>query len=216
MSQVNYTRIDQLQEVFDILPDSDLLSNLKVYYAGRNGYTTKVLWRTYVAMTFLGVPSFAALIRALEDNAALREVCGIKSFDSIPSTFAYSRFLRKLQQPLNLIAVKNIFRELVRRCYATFPDFGKDVAIDATDIRAWSNARHNPPTDPDAGWVVKEDTQGKKKFVWGYKVHLLADATHELPIAVNVSAGNVGDVTRASNVLREARVTNSKFLLRRP
>ena len=37
------------------------------------------------------------------------------------------------------------------------------------------------------------------------------DCESELPIAANVSAGNVSDVTRASNVLQEARHTTGKF-----
>ena len=39
----------ELKALFDAVPDDDLLSRLKTYYAGRLGYTYKVLWRTYVA-----------------------------------------------------------------------------------------------------------------------------------------------------------------------
>ena len=52
---------------------------------------------------------------------------------------------------------------------------------------------------------------GVKEFVFGWKLHLLVDAEYELPIAANVSAGNVHDVLRASNVLSEAWFTYSKF-----
>ena len=59
--------------------------------------------------------------------------------------------------------------------------------------------------DPDGGWSVKKGTQGPKEYVFGYKLHLLVDCEYELPIAANISAGNVHDAKRASNVLSEAR-----------
>jgi len=101
-------------------------------------------------------------------------------------------------------------------------------AIDSTDIKGWSNGnkkgkkrrrkgnrRQLPKTgkhsDRDAGWCVKTNTEGNVKFVWGYKVHILADATWELPIAIDISPGNVNDVRKAAPLLQQARYTNSKF-----
>ena len=82
----NYTTLgDRLKAVFATIPDDELLASLKTYYAGRRGYTYKVLWRTYVAMTYMNIPSFAALIRALQDNPDLREACGISNADNVDS-----------------------------------------------------------------------------------------------------------------------------------
>lgn len=212
---LNYTTplACELKALFDAIPDDRLLASLKTYYAGRRGYTHKVLWRTYVAMTYLSIPTFASLIRMLQDNPSLREACEIAAPDGIPSPFAYSRFIRKLAR-LG-IAVKNILRDLTRRMYDTFPGFGKSVAIDSTDIRAWSNGakrgKRGKVSDLDAGWVVKMNTQGNRKYVWGYKVHILADTTYELPLAIDVTAGNVADIKRASPLMRQARFTTGKF-----
>ena len=201
----------QLKVIFDAIPEEDLLKALKVYYAGRRGYTYTVLWRTYVTMVVLNLPSFATLIRTLENNPYIAQACGIISPDGIPSKFAYSRFLRRLQRrkPANL--VKNIMRTLTRRCYETFPDFGKSVAIDATDLKAWSNGGKKHKSDLDAGWVVKGGTNGKRKFVWGYKMHLMVDTMHEIPIAVNITRGNMPDIRQATPLLSQARKTNGKF-----
>ncbi|MDP2719371.1 MAG: transposase [Dehalococcoidia bacterium] len=201
----------QLIAVFDAIPEEKLLSALKVYYAGRNGYTYKVLWRTYVAMTILNLPSFAALIRTLKNNPYVSLACGITSFKDIPSKFAYSRFIQKLQKPNNVVLVKDIMRVLTRKCYEIFPNFGNSVAIDATDLKAWSNGSKKRKSDTDAGWVIKGDTHGKRKFVWGYKMHLMVDTTYELPVAAGITKGNTADITYASNLLSQARFTNSKF-----
>lgn len=99
----------------------------------------------------------------------------------------------------------------MRRCYAEIPAFGDRVALDSTTLKAWSNAGKSPKADPQAGWSVKKGTQGTKEFTYGWKLHLLVDCETELPVAANVSAGNVHDAERASNVLREARFTYKNF-----
>ena len=119
-------------------------------------------------------------------------------------------------------------RALTRRFYDEYPDLGKSVAIDSTDFKAWSNGnkkgkklasstRRGPKpkkgkvSDPDAGWCVKKNTEGNKKCVWGYKVHILCDTQYELPVAVDISAGNVHDVKKATPLLQQARYTYGRF-----
>ncbi len=202
--------VAQLKVLFATIPEDELLSNLKLYYAGRKGYTYKTLWRTYIAMTVLNLPSFAALIRALQNNPYLAEACGVNG-NGIPSKFAYSRFMRKIQTKHNEVLVKNIMRKLTRECYHFIPDFGKTVAIDSTDLKAWSNGGKQHKSDPDAGWIVKGGTNGKKKFVYGYKLHLLVDTTHEIPIAANITKDNFADVNQATPLLAQARLTYGAF-----
>lgn len=212
----NYTTPlqQELGALFAAIPESDLLASLESsYYAGRIGYTYRVMWRTYVAMFYLNISTFANLIRMLQDNPNLREACGIITLEGVPSPHAYSRFIKKLSK-LGLV-VKNILRGLTRRLYDTFPGFGKSVAIDSTDIKGWSNGgkrgKKGKVSDVDAGWIVKTNTEGNRKYVWGYKVHILCDTETELPMAVSISQGNLHDVNKAGPLLQEARVTNSKF-----
>ncbi len=188
-----------------------MLKALKVYYAGRNGYTLRVLWRTYVAMTILNLPSFAALIRALGNNPYIALACGITSQEAIPSKYAYSRFMRKFDEYKNIVLVKDIMRSLTRKCYEVWPDFGKSVAIDATDLKAWSNGSKKNKSDNDAGWVVKAGSNGKRKFTWGYKLHLMVDTTYEIPITANITKGNVNDIRHATPLLSQARFITGKF-----
>jgi transposase len=201
----------QLEAIFNTIPEDELLGALKAYYAGRNGYTYKILWRTYVAMSILNLPSFAALRRILENNPYIAEACGITSYDEIPSKFAYSRFMRKLQIKHNEVLVRNIMRTLTRKCYETLPEFGKSVAIDSTDLKAWSNGSKERKSDPDAGWAVKDGTNGKQKFVWGYKLHLLVDTANEVPIGANITRGNFADIKQSTALLTQARRTYGKF-----
>jgi len=107
--------------------------------------------------------------------------------------------------------VKNIMRSLTRSLYDNLPDFGKSVAIDSTDLKAWSNGAKKPASDQDATWAAKPDTAGKMKFYFGYKLHLLADTHYELPVAANLTSASLSDVRVASRVLRQARFAYSRF-----
>ncbi|NIN63610.1 MAG: hypothetical protein GTO63_02610, partial [Anaerolineae bacterium] len=54
-----------------------------------------MMWRSLIVTYALGLPSVNEMIRHLEDNSALAEVCGISHPDDIPSKAAYSRFIEK-------------------------------------------------------------------------------------------------------------------------
>lgn len=202
--------VKQLNAIFKYIPDKDLMASLKAK-TGRPGYTVEVLWKTYIAMVVLGLPTFANLIRTLQSNPVLAVACGITSDKGIPTKYAYSRFVGKLSQPKHVVMVKNVMRSLTRSLYMTLPNFGKSVAIDSTDIKAWANGAKSKTTDPHASWGAKLDTAGKKKFYFGYKLHLLVDTEHELPIAASVATASIHDVRMASRVFSEARFTYSKF-----
>ena len=54
---------------------------------------------------------------------------------------------------------------------------------------------------------MKTNSQGKMQYTWGYKVHVLTDTQYELPIAVDISAGNLHDINKATPLLAQARYT---------
>lgn len=202
--------VKQLNAIFRSIPDENLITALKAP-TGRPGYTVKVLWKTYIAMVVLGLPTFASLIRALQNNPMLAVACGITSTEGIPTKFAYSRFMRKLSEPKHVVMVKDIMRSLTKSLYQTLPDFGKSVAIDSTDLKAWSNGAKKHVADPDATWAVKVEPSGKKRFYFGYKLHLLADTQYELPIAANLTTASIHESRVASRVLGQARFTYGRF-----
>ena len=206
--------VSELEAIFRELPDEELLARLKgPRRRGRPGYEPEKLWRSFVAYYYLGLESVSALIRLLYDNPFVAKVCGFDSPEDIPSQPTFSRFGSKLARSTGefILAIKNVLRKLTHRLYDTFPGFGKSVAIDSTDIKAWSNGgkkgKGRKTSDPDAGWIVKTNTEGNRKYVWGHKVHILCCAETELPIAIDTSKGNLHDVNKASPLLSQARYT---------
>jgi len=193
---------DDLAALFDALPDDELIEALEATrWTGRPGYPVRMMWRTIVVSFYMGIVHDTDLIRALHANPLLAEACGVDWPDGVPSKFAYCRFRRKL------VAFSDLVGDVLARCVETLkdtlPDFGRTIAVDATDVKAWANGMHHE-TDPDAGTGAKSKSAG----IWywyGYKIHLAADAESELPIWFEVTAANVHDGKRLPTVLTEAQ-----------
>jgi len=206
--------VQEIEAVFGELSqcDEELLEMLRgPSRRGPRGYDPKILWRCYIVYYFLGLPSVSELVRRLYGNPYIAKACGIDSPQDIPSQPTFSRFFAKLSRRLVRAEVNRVFHRLTQKLYRTLPGLGKLVAMDATDIKAWSNGAHEKPTDKDAGWVIKTDTNGRGKFTFGYKVSLLVDTAYELPLAVHVMSGNKHETKAAPALLRQARWINSKF-----
>ncbi len=94
------------------------------------------------------------------------------------------------------------------------PGFGAKLAVDSTDIKAYSNGHREIPSDPDARWGAKEAShkrektgQAKKKdtYYWfGYKLHLVIDAFYELPVSFLVTPANESDTLQMPTLLKKA------------
>lgn len=219
--------VGDLEAIFAALPDSEFLDALRgPKRRGRPGHDPRVLWRCHVTRYALGIESVSALLRLLRENPYIAQACGIETPADMPSQPTLSRFGTKLSKQPYAVALRNVQRSMTRRLYEVLPDFGKSVAIDSTTLKGWSNpskkgrrgagVRRQQPkvgavSDPDCGWSVKTSTRGNKAFTFGFKAHILCDAKYELPIVVDTSAGNVHDVKRATPLLAQARVANSKF-----
>ena len=204
--------VEKLRAVFDSLDDDPRITALiGPIRRGPKGHSVRTLWYCFVAKYVLGFPSTATLIRTLEDNPFIAEVCGISSPNDIPHKSTFSRFLFRLSRYNMAAKVMDVSRALVRKHYAELPGFGKRVAIDSTTLKGWVNGGKPKPSDPEARWSVKKNTHGRTEFVLGWKLHLMVDTEYELPVAANVSPGDVHDSQRASNLLAEARFTHIGF-----
>lgn len=204
--------VRQLQAVFQSLDDKPLITALVgPTRRGPKGHPVRVLWYCLAAKYVLGLASTAALIRTLQNNPYIAEVCGISNPNDIPHESTFSRFIARLSKKRMLAKVKDVSRAMVRQCYEELPGFGERVALDSSTLKGWANGGKTKKSDPEAGWSVKKGTQGQTEYTYGWKLHLLVDCEYELPIAAVVSPGNVHDVKKAPTVLREARTTYSEF-----
>lgn len=202
---------DRLTLVLEALPAEKLLIALeKEHWTGRKGYLVRGMWSAFIAGVLYDCHSIADIARLLEKNRDVRLVCGFAK-DDLPGEDALGRFLKKLLAHEGLL--EECFSGLVEKLRLSLPGFGAKLAVDATDIEAYSNGHRKSPSDLDASWGVKEaktgSPKGKEKdlYRWfGYKLHLIVDALYELPIAFTVTPANENDTTQMKPLLERAEL----------
>ena len=91
------------------------------------------------------------------------------------------------------------------------PGYGRDVAVDSTDLAAWANGqryryRGGPErenwSDPDASWGHRSAVSTRKGGgFYGYKLHLAACTHTDLPVAWEIHTGRDADMRAVPSLL---------------
>ncbi len=210
----------ELRFQLDRIDLDGILSGLKGRHStGRKPFPRRPILRAHLAAYALGVPNVSALVRRLQNDPALRSVCGFTS--RLPHRTTFCRVFQFLA--LECVAqVEACFGNLTRRLAELLPGFGQDIAADSTTIPAWANpsrksSRRNPggPADPEASWTRKHSAQDEsgEEWVFGYKVHAVADANFNLPITMTATTASRNDSPLLQPLLEKAESQNGWFSL---
>jgi len=210
----------RLQLVLDNIDDEALMQQLeRARGKGRNDYPIRALWNALLAGLVYQHASIAQLRRELLRNGDLLRLCGFSTtagIAAVPPSWVFSRFLGKLKQAH--AAIDAIFHQQVELLRRHLPRLGERLGVDGKAI--WSAAQHRNDNrsrdgrrDTDAEYGAKHyetiDASGKvhKKEIWwfGYKVHLLADVTYELPLGYTVTKANVTDIEQLPPLMVQHR-----------
>lgn len=211
----NLGDLERLQLVLETMPDEELMRELERERGrGRNDYPIRAVWNSILAGIVYQHPSIESLRRELLRNGQLRYLCG---FDNeVPPAWVYSRFLNKLLERPQYI--DEMFRTLVEELSIILPGFANILAIDGKAIQTHAKARKKDKklvpdgrrdTDADIGVKtyrgIREDgTAWEKVKSWfGYKLHLIVDATYELPVAFQVTKASKAENVEAHKMLGE-------------
>lgn len=199
--------VDELKALFDVIeagPLADWLTS-PVTRRGPKGYSRQALFRVHIASYWLGLPSTAATVRSLQDNPLLRAACALG--DDVPSRPTLSRFFAQMTRERGV--VRDALAVLTERLRDRLPGFGEHLAVDSTAIHAYSDPDRSPVSDPDSGWIAKAWASGssKRRWIFGFRLHMVCDATYELPVAMYVTGKSKGsgDVNNLLPLLDQAR-----------
>jgi len=203
---------DRLLMVLEALPAEGLIATLeRERWTGRKGYSVRGMWSALIAGLLGQAHSIADVLRLLERDKDVRIVCGF-SKDNIPSHDAMCRFLKKLMRHADLL--EKCFSDLVKESRQLLPGFGAKLAVDSTDIKAFSNGHRQNPSDKDARWgakavghhsgPAKSDKQRDLYYWFGYKLHLVVDAFYELPVSFLLTPANESDTKQMTALLKKA------------
>ncbi len=195
-------------------PDiANLVADLEATrWTGRPGYPIRTMVGMALAKSVYSLPTWTRTVALVSDHRALRRAIGCPRREDVPSIDACYRFTRKLREfkPLLDACIASVLRSLQDE----LPEFGKDIAIDGSDLPAYANGQrflyNNGPertawSDPDATWGHRSAVSTRKGGgFYGYKVHAAVCATTELPVAWVVESAHVAEALVAMPVLDQA------------
>ena len=201
----------ELQNILDSIDPTRLIDRLKAERRnGRPGHSLTALWRAYLLSFALNLPSTNALVRTLGTHAELRMLCG---FNALPHRSTFCRFIMRLDDHLDIVT--SMMRPLTDALASDLADFGKYAALDSTSVRTHGNPHRKVLSDPDAEWTLKHSSRAKRKdgmeWFYGYKMHMIADATYGIPIAAYVTSANRHDSRELPNLLDAALKAHEWF-----
>jgi hypothetical protein len=156
---------------------------------GRKGFGTRALVGACLVKSLFALPTWTWVAALIAEHPGLQEKLGAS-----PSVWACYRFAKKLQANHPLLA--DCIDSVATALREQYPDFGRDVAIDASDLPAFANgqryvSQHGPErerfSDPDASWGHRSAVSTRKGGgFYGWKLHLGVCTKTGLPMAWRV------------------------------
>ena len=222
--------LERLKLVLDALPDEPLMQLLEAGRGhGRNDYPVRPMWNSLIAGFVFQHPSIPASPPCGASCCATGsyETCAgstRSTAQAVPSEYAYIRFQRRLRryQP----QLEELFHSALDELRIELPDLGQVQALDGKELHSLAKGQSNYPLpkhtsqkdtdgrrDRDANWGVKGS--GERKHYWfGYLLHLVVDATYEVPLAFEVTRASTAEQPQAQRLLDQMQDRHPELLQR--
>jgi hypothetical protein len=186
------TAVGDVAELLDSPEIAALITELEALrWTGRKGFGVRALVGACLVKSLFALPTWTWVAALIQEHPGLQA-----ALDGCPSVWAMYRFARKLREN------RPMLEACIDRCAEALreqhPDFGRDVAIDASDLPAFANgqryvSQHGPErerfSDPDASWGHRSAVSTRKGGgFYGYKLHLAVCTTTGLPLAWRVES----------------------------
>ena len=103
-------------------------------WTGRKGYGSRALVGACLVKSLYAIPTWSRTAALIAEHDALREALG-----AAPSVYACYRFTTKLREHSDKLA--DCLDRVTESLHAELPEYGQDVAIDASDMPAYGNGQ---------------------------------------------------------------------------
>ncbi len=231
----NLGDLERLQTVPGALDDAALIRKLyRIRGKGRNDWPCEAMWNSFVASFLFEHDTVESLLRELRRNKQLRTLCGfepkgVKQKDGsvkvyvAPSASSYSKFIKNLtscQRELD-----EMFRGMVVYMYENLEDFGEVLMVDGKAIQSFGtkasrNKKSGNRGEHDADWCQKQYSASgpngesviRTKKWFGFRLHLIADATYEMPVAFSVTKASNSEQKETEKLLEKLEKEWKTFL----
>jgi hypothetical protein len=203
---------EQVGTLLDTAEIAALVAELeRTRWTGRPGYPIRSMVGMALAKSLYAVPTWTRTVALVREHAALR--FAIAGSGDVPSVYACYRFTAKLRANGDMLT--RCIDAVTASLHAQLPELGRDIAIDGSDMPAFSNGQRylfdgGPErerfSDPDASWGHRSavSTRSHGGF-FGFKIDMAVCAATDLPLAWNVRTARQNESLHALPLLDAVR-----------
>jgi hypothetical protein len=202
------TAVGDVAELLDSPEVAALIDALSPRGRGRKGFGPRALVGACLVKTLFALPTWTRVAALIAEHPGLQDALG-----GSPSCWACYRFTVKLRE--NQPALADCLDAVTAELQDALPEYGVDVAIDASDLPAYANGQRyvysgGPErerfSDPDASWGHRSavSTRSAGSF-YGFKVHAAVCARTDLPVAWRIETAKRNESLFVAPLLDAAR-----------
>jgi hypothetical protein len=179
-------------------------------WTGRPGYPIRTMIGLCLVKSLFTLPTWTRTTALVAEHWKLQRVLGCEG--NPPSVYAAYRFAEKLRAHGDKL--ERCIDSVVEGLKSKLPDYGTDLAIDASDMPAYANGQRYTPfgeertrfSDPDATWGHRSAVSTRKGGgYYGYKLHLATCSKTGLPVAWQVETGSASESRYSAPLIDTAR-----------
>jgi hypothetical protein len=175
---------------------------------GRKGFGPRTLVGACLVKALFALPTWTRVAALIVEHPGLQAALG-----GSPSVWACYRFTVKLRE--NQPTLADCLDAVTAALRAARPEYGRDIAIDASDLPAFANGQRyvysgGPErerfSDPDASWGHRSavSTRAAGSF-YGYKLQAAVCARTDLPVAWRIETAKRNESLFVAPLLDTAR-----------
>lgn len=193
-------RLTEIAALLDWRPFAGLLSAIHSSRRGEPSYPPLAMFKVLLLQRWYAL-SDPAMEEALFDRLSFRRFAGLALEDDTPDHTTIFRFREELARR-RLLAP--LLAELTRQLEGKGAILKQGTLIDATLIQSAArrprmDADKVSPVDPDARFGTNNE---RRRYVFGYKLHVAVDAGSGLVRALVTTPANVQEVARAGDLIQ--------------
>lgn len=181
-------------------------------WTGRPGYPIRTMVGLALAKSLYALPTWTKTVALVREHWALQRALGCEG--EPPSTHAAYRFAEKLRAHGDKL--ERCIDGVVEGLKTKLPLYGRDLAIDASDMPAYANGQRflskgGPErerySDPDASWGHRSAVSVRKGGgFYGYRLHAAVCVNTGLPVAWAVATARESESNFVADLFDTARI----------
>lgn len=181
-------------------------------WTGRPGFPVGTMIGLCLVKARYAIPTWTKTVALVKEHWGLQRALGCEG--NPPSVWSAYRFQQKLRDHWPM--VERCIDGVVEGLREKLPSYGRDLAIDASDMPAYANGQRyvskssaverNWHTDPDASWGHRSAVSTRRGGgFFGYRLHAAVCTATDLPVAWTVETAKANETRFAVGLVNEAQ-----------